>query len=81
MADAGAAGLRVHVETPDAIGAVANLLARYGKGQARGPLWFCVTDAERGQEYDIDTGQHYAITPQVKGAVKSLEGVVLVEEL
>ncbi|MCL1627615.1 DNA polymerase III subunit alpha [Roseibaca sp. V10] len=81
VADAGAAGLRVHVETPDAIGAVANLLARYGKGQARGPLCFCITDPERGQEYDIDTGQLYAITPQVKGAVKSLDGVVLVEEM
>ncbi|NBB98807.1 MAG: DNA polymerase III subunit alpha [Alphaproteobacteria bacterium] len=81
VADAGAAGLRVHVDRPDAIGAVANLLARHGKGQARGPLWFCVTDAERGQEYDIDTGQLFAITPQVRGAVKSLDGVVLVEEV
>ncbi|MCC1480866.1 DNA polymerase III subunit alpha [Roseibaca sp. Y0-43] len=81
VADAGAAGLRVHVADPSAISAVASLLDRYGKGQARGPLWFCVTDPERGQEYDIDTGQLYAITPQVKGAVKSLDGVVLVEEL
>jgi DNA polymerase-3 subunit alpha len=81
VADAGAAGLRVHVADPSAIGAVAKLLGRYGTGRTRGPLWFCVTDPERGQEYDIDTGQLYAITPEVKGAVKSLDGVVLVEEM
>jgi DNA polymerase-3 subunit alpha len=81
VADAGAAGLRVHVADPSAIQAVATLLERYGKGAKRGPLWFCVTDPDHDQEYDIDTGQLYAITPQVKGAVKSLDGVVMVEEM
>ena len=83
VADAGAAGLRVHVDEPSAIASVAGLLARYKEGpaRARGPLWFCVTDREKGQEYDIDSGQMFAITPQIKGAVKSLSGVVMVEEL
>ncbi|WP_296474201.1 DNA polymerase III subunit alpha [Roseinatronobacter sp.] len=83
VADAGAAGLRIHIETPDAITSVAALLARYKEGpaRARGPLWFCVTDITHGQEYDIDTGQMFAITPQIKGAVKSLGGVVMVEEM
>ena len=83
VADAGAAGLRIHIESPEAIASVAALLARYKEGpaRARGPLWFCVTDLAQGQEYDIDTGQMFAITPQIKGAVKSLGGVVMVEEM
>ncbi|TVQ05728.1 MAG: DNA polymerase III subunit alpha, partial [Roseinatronobacter sp.] len=64
VADAGAAGLRIHIESPDAITSVASLLARYkdGPARSRGPLWFCVTDLAKGQEYDIDTGQMFAIT-------------------
>jgi DNA polymerase III subunit alpha len=83
VADAGAAGLRVHVDAPEAIAAVAALLARHkdGPSRARGPVWFCVADRAQGREYDIDSGQVFAITPQIKGAVKSLGGVVMVEEM
>ncbi|MFN7002791.1 MAG: DNA polymerase III subunit alpha [Roseinatronobacter sp.] len=83
VADAGAAGLRVHIETVDAIGSVASLLDRFKEGpqRARGPLWFCVTDPALGQAYEIDTGRQIAVTPQIRGAVKSLGGVVMVEEL
>ena len=83
VADAGAAGLKVHVEHADAIGSVAGLLERFKDGPARvkGPLWFCVTNPALGQAYEIDTGQQVAVTPQVRGAVKSLGGVVMVEEL
>ncbi len=83
VADAGAAGLRVHVEDAGTIKTVASVLARYQQGPARsrGPLWFCVTDRDKGQEYEIETGAEFAITPQIRGAVKSLDGVVMVEEL
>ncbi len=83
IADAGAAGLRVHVEDERTISSVAALLDRFQQGpaRARGPLWFCVTDRESGQEYDIETGAEFTITPQIRGAVKSLEGVVMVEEM
>ncbi len=83
VADVGAAGLRVHVEDEGTIATVADLLARYSDGpaRARGPLWFCVTDRINGQEYEIETGSEFAVTPQIQGAVKSLDGVVLVEEL
>jgi DNA polymerase-3 subunit alpha len=83
VADAGAAGMRVHVETAEAIGSVAGLLERFREGpqRAKGPLWFCVTDPALGQAYEIDTGRQVAVTPQIRGAVKSLGGVVMVEEL
>ncbi len=83
VADAGATGICIHVDDAAAIDTVARLLARQATGPARaqGPLWFCITDRETGREFEIDTGMTYPVTAQIKGAVKSLEGVVLVEDL
>ena len=83
VADAGAAGMRIHIDTAEAVAAVAALLGRAQSGVARatGPVRFCVTDHATAQEYDIDTGLVCPITPQIKGAVKSLAGVVMVEDL
>ncbi|NYS24251.1 DNA polymerase III subunit alpha [Rhodobacteraceae bacterium 2376] len=82
VADAGAPGLRIHIDAPEAVSAVARLLARFGESPARGrgPICFCVTDPATGQEVDVSTGQAHAITPQLRGAVKSLDGVLAVEE-
>jgi DNA polymerase III subunit alpha len=84
VADAGASGIRVHIDSPDAVAAVAAVLARAqaSAGRAKGgPVRFCITDHAAAQEYDIETGLICPITPQIRGAVKSLSGVVLVEEL
>ena len=32
-------------------------------------------------EVEIDSGAEYPVTPQIKGAIKSLTGVVMVEEI
>ena len=32
-------------------------------------------------EVEIDAGQDYPVTPQIKGAIKSLNGVMTVEEI
>jgi DNA polymerase-3 subunit alpha len=83
-ADAGSAGLRVHVGTAEAVGSVAGLLARMAeeiKTRARGPVSFCVADRATGAEVEIATGRDYPVNPQIKGAIKSLAGVVLVEEV
>jgi DNA polymerase-3 subunit alpha len=83
VADAGATGLRIYVEDARAISSVAGLLANLkgGHPRARGPVLFCVADAQSGQEYDIRIGDGFAITPQVKGAVKAMGGVLTVEEV
>ncbi|MGY6547569.1 MAG: DNA polymerase III subunit alpha [Roseinatronobacter sp.] len=83
VADLGAQGLRVHVAEPEAITAVSALLQRFqdGPAKSRGPLWFCVTDPLTAAEYEIDACQSFVVTPQIKGAVKSLAGVVMVEDL
>ncbi|MCC5991699.1 MAG: DNA polymerase III subunit alpha [Rhodobacteraceae bacterium] len=83
VADAGAAGLRIHVDAPEVIASVARLLGPGSAQPARGqgPVRFCVADLGKGREYDIDTGLNFALSPQIKGAVKSLSGVVMVEDM
>ena len=83
-ADAGGAGLRVHLETADAVASVAALLGRMvqeGKVRSQGPISFCVTDAARGAEYEIAAGRDFPVNPQIKGALRALRGVVMVEEV
>ncbi len=86
VADAGAPGLRIHIAEPQAVAAVARLLERFGpekgggKARGRGPVCFCVTDMATGQEVDVTTGAAHVITPELRGAVKSIDGVLAVEE-
>ncbi|SIS72898.1 DNA polymerase III subunit alpha [Phaeovulum vinaykumarii] len=84
-ADAGGSGLRVHVETPEAVEAVAALLARLGgeakSSRARGPVHLCVSDPARGVDYEIAAGKDFPVNPRTKGALRSLRGVAVVEEI
>jgi len=84
VAGVGATGLRIHIAGEAAVISVAGVLARLSKkpGAAPGgPITFCVTDPEAGCEYDIEIGTHWPVTPQVKGAIKSVEGVLAVEDI
>lgn len=84
-ADAGAgAGLLIHLEAPEAVPSIAALLERIaaeGKVRARGPVTFSVFDPESGCRYRIAAGRDFPVNPQVKGAIRSLRGVVQVEEV
>ncbi len=83
-ADAGAAGLRVHVNSEATIGSVATLLKRMAeqmKTRAKGAVSFCFNDPATGAEIEVGTGRDFPINPQIKGAIKSLAGVVMVEEV
>jgi DNA polymerase-3 subunit alpha len=81
-ADAGTSGLRIHVGSDAAVASVAALLARMGEGtRSRGPITFCVADPETGREIDITAGPDFPVTPQIKGALKAIQGVVMVEDL
>ena len=84
VADAGSAGLRVFLDAPDAIGAVATILEAAQRDKvrgSRGPVYFCLMDAALPGEVEIDLGQDYPVNPQIKGALRSLGGVVEVEEV
>ena len=83
VADAGTSGLRIHVETQAAISLVASLLARVAAdgGRNRGPITFCINDIATGREIDLTLPQQFPVNPQIKGAIKSLGGVVMIEEV
>ncbi|MBW6506438.1 MAG: DNA polymerase III subunit alpha [Rhodobacteraceae bacterium] len=83
-AEAGGGGLRIFIETPEAATAVAavfNRIEAEGKTRARGPVEFRVTDFEHGAEYALDAGRELPVTPQIKGAIRALRGVAMVEDI
>jgi DNA polymerase III subunit alpha len=80
--EAAGAGVRVHLDRPEAVPGVAALLARVlseGARKARAPVRLCVPDA--GREVDILLPQDYPVSPAVKGALRAVPGVALVEDL
>ncbi len=84
VADAGASGLRIFIETQDAVPAVASVLGQAAdqvKSGGRGPIYFCLMDPALPGEVVIECGQDYPVNPQIKGALKSLNGVLEVEEV
>ncbi|MEM8956558.1 MAG: DNA polymerase III subunit alpha, partial [Pseudomonadota bacterium] len=77
----GASGLRVVLDAPDALGPAATILADAVSDSRRGaPVSLCIMAPDLG-EAEVTLPQPYAITPAIKGAIKSLPGVVLVEDL
>ncbi len=81
-AGAGGMGLKVFIDREPAIFGVKSLLDRMATGRlAPGPLEFCVFDTDTGREVEIATGLEYALTPQIKGAIKAIDGVLAVEEI
>jgi DNA polymerase-3 subunit alpha len=82
-AEAGASAFRIHIDRAEAAASVATLLARVLKdgGRNRAAVTICVPDPATGQEIDLELPGEYPVSPQIKGALKSMGGVVMVEEL
>ncbi len=77
-------GCRIHVDSDAAIDSVAALLTRMmeeAKIRSRGPVSFCIADRETGEEVEVSTGRDFPVNPQIKGAIKAMGGVILVEEM
>ncbi|MDG1281307.1 MAG: DNA polymerase III subunit alpha [Pseudorhodobacter sp.] len=81
-AAAGGSSLRVYIDHADAPRSVERLLAGLAAkaGRGKGEITICVP-IESGEEVDLILPQEYSITPQVKGAIKAMNGVVMVEEI
>jgi DNA polymerase III subunit alpha len=76
---AGAQALRIHLNNAQVLPSLAALFAKI-EGRNRAQITLCVPD-EQGREIDLTLPQPYPITPQIKGAIKAMQGVVLVEEI
>jgi DNA polymerase-3 subunit alpha len=84
IADAGSNGLRIFLGEAGAVGAVRSVLenAREQKIKgARGPVIFTIQTQTDLGEIDVSLEEVYPVTPQIKGALRSLQGVVEVEEV
>ncbi|WP_299953878.1 DNA polymerase III subunit alpha [uncultured Roseobacter sp.] len=84
VADAGGGGLKIFIDAPEAISAVASVLegaAASAKRAGRGPIEFCLMDPGLPGEVEVELGQEFVVNPQIKGAIKSLTGVLEVEDI
>jgi DNA polymerase III subunit alpha len=83
-AEAGGMALKVYLERAEAVGHVAALLDRAGdlaRGARPGTVALCLLDPTLPGETELDLGAEFPLTPQIKGALKSLPGVMSVEEM
>jgi DNA polymerase-3 subunit alpha len=83
-ADAGSMGIRVFVDQASAVTSVAALLEKAtaeAKTHARGPVQLCLMAPDLPGEVEISLGERFHVNPQIKGAIKSLGGVVTVEDV
>ena len=76
---AGAQALRIHLNRPEAAVSIAMLLAKV-EGRNKAQITLCVPD-DQGREIDLTLPQPYPVTAQIKGAIKAMQGVVMVEEV
>ncbi|MEL6913975.1 MAG: DNA polymerase III subunit alpha [Pseudomonadota bacterium] len=84
VAQVGASGLKIFVEEESAVPSVASVIAGLPETVlrgAKGPLRFCLMDPSLPGEVELDLGDGFPVSPQVKSALKSLPGVLMVEEL
>jgi len=79
-AEAGPGGLRIHLDRAEAAVAVAALFARLEGTRTRGPVTLTVADAA-GAEVDLALPGAFPVSPQIKGAIKAIQGVVVVEDV
>jgi DNA polymerase-3 subunit alpha len=80
-ADAGGMGLKVFIDEPAAVASVHSVLDRMARERgAKGPLTFCVSDIQSGAEYELTPDQEFALNPQIRAALRSLPGVLMVED-
>ncbi|NDV52088.1 MULTISPECIES: DNA polymerase III subunit alpha [unclassified Salipiger] len=83
VAGAGATGLKIWIEGASAINQIASVLSRAAEQMpkaGRGPVRLCLADHGLPGEVEMDLQQDFPVTPEIKGAVKSLGGVLAVED-
>ena len=84
VADVGGVGLKIYVESPEVIVSVATVLEdaqKAARSAGRGPVQLCLMNETLPGEVEVDLGEEYLVNPQIKGAIKSLNGVLEVEDI
>ncbi len=76
---AGAQAIRIHLNRMETVASLASLLEKVD-GKTRAQITLCLPD-ETGREIDVTLPKPYPVTPQIKGAIKAMQGVLLVEDV
>ena len=82
----GGAGLNVMIDELEAVSMIQSVLERFrddGSIKSKGPIKITALDValpDAPQDVPIHIGDAWPVSPQIKGALKSLPGVVLVED-
>ncbi len=83
VADAAAMGLKIFVNDEKAVDSIATRLIEVSKDagpRGRGPVHLVLTHPELPGEVEMALPNEYPLNPQVKGALKHIQGVQMVEE-
>ena len=83
-AEAGAMGIKAFVDETEAVASIAGLLeqaAQEAKSRVRGPVQLCLISRGLPGDVELELGDDFHVTPQIKSAIKSLGGVVAVEDI
>ncbi|UWQ90199.1 DNA polymerase III subunit alpha [Rhodobacteraceae bacterium M382] len=83
-ADAGTSNLKIYISDAQAIPTVARVLqdaAQSASRSARGEVFMMLQDPGLPGDVEMELGSRFPINPQIKGAIKSLDGVLEVEEV
>ncbi len=72
------AGLKVYLNDPAPIASLKQIMERCGKGRGRLKL---VLELERGRECELAVPGGWAISPATRGAIKSIPGIVDVQDV
>ena len=78
-AEAGAQALRIHLNRAEAVPSIATLLTKV-EGRNRAQITLCVPD-DQGREVDMILPKSFPVTPQIRGAIKAMQGVVMIEDM
>ena len=83
VADAASMGLRIYINDAAAVESVANVLEKAGTGNerhAKGPVNLLLMHPGLPGEVEMALGDSFCVSPEIRGAIRSLGGVVTVEE-
>ena len=84
MAETGAVGLRVFIDNAEVLPAMSGILndaEKLAETTTRGSISVCLFGSGLPGEIEMDLGQNYITNPQIKNALKSLDGILKVEEI
>lgn len=84
VADAGGAGLQIFIQEAEAVTAIQEILDRAIKDKVSGglgPITFTVQTGTDLGEVDVELDRQYPVNPQIRGALRSLNGVQEVIEI